>query len=372
MLNRQPAVIKDIHQDARIAHDTYRPTFVKSLVMMPIRTLAPIGAIGVYWSRSHRATGEAVELLQALADSTSVAMESVELVSNLERRMTERTSELHRRSAELEVLNRELEAFSYSVAHDLRSPLISIDGFTQVLLESHGEKLDDAGRSHLEHITGSARRMHRHINDLLELPKVVRAPIHHTTVDLSRMANEMVNGLRESAPDRSASVIFADDLVVEGDFALLRIALENLFSNAWKFTSKTPGARIEFGSRIDRTGRRAYFLRDNGAGFDPRHAANLFSPFRRLHAESQFPGSGIGLATVQRIVHRHRGEFGPRRQWTEGPASTSHGRRWNACTDLLEKRPAAVFRTKASFAPAKGVTFAGCNFCREPAPGLRA
>ncbi|HWM66332.1 MAG TPA: ATP-binding protein [Steroidobacteraceae bacterium] len=309
MLNRQPAVIKDVYQDARIAQEAYRPTFVKSLVMMPIRTLAPIGAIGVYWARPHRATGEEVELLQALADSTSVAIESVELVSNLEQRMTERTSELHRRSAELEVLNRELEAFSYSVAHDLRSPLISIDGFSQVLLESHGEKLDDTGRSHLERITSSARRMHRLINDLLELSKVVRAPMHHTTVDLSRIANDIVRGLRESAPDRSASVVVADNVMVEGDSSLLRIALEHLFSNAWKFTSKTTGARIEFGSRIDRSGRRAYFLRDNGAGFDPRHASNLFSPFRRLHPESQFPGSGIGLATVQRIVHRHSGEI---------------------------------------------------------------
>jgi signal transduction histidine kinase len=150
--------------------------------------------------------------------------------------------------------------------------------------------------------------MHRLINDLLELSKVVRAPMHHATVDLSRMANEIVQSLRDSAPERSASVVVADNLTVEGDAALLRIALENLFANAWKFTSKTPNQRIELGSRMDRSGRRAFFLRDNGAGFDPRHAANLFSPFRRLHPESQFSGTGIGLATVQRIVHRHGGE----------------------------------------------------------------
>jgi signal transduction histidine kinase len=308
MLNRQPAVIKDIYQDARIPHEAYRPTFVKSLVVMPIGTLAPVGAIGVYWARPHRATSEEVELLQALADSTSVAMESVELLCSLEQRVTERASELQRRSAQLEVLNRELEAFSYSVAHDLRSPLITIDGFTQVLLESNGDRLDEIGRSHLERICGGARRMHRLINDLLELSKVVRAPMHHATVDLSRMANEIVQSLRDSAPERSASVVVADNLTVEGDAALLRIALENLFANAWKFTSKTPNQRIELGSRMDRSGRRAFFLRDNGAGFDPRHAANLFSPFRRLHPESQFSGTGIGLATVQRIVHRHGGE----------------------------------------------------------------
>jgi signal transduction histidine kinase/CheY-like chemotaxis protein len=309
MSNRQPAVIGDIYQDARVASEVYRSTFVKSLVMIPIRTLAPIGAIGVYWARPHRATVEEVELLQTLADSTAVAIESVELIANLEQRVTERTSELHRRSAQLEVLNRELEAFSYSVAHDLRSPLISIDGFTQVLLEGHSERLDDIGRGHLERITTGVRRMHRLINDLSELSKVVRAPMHPTRADLSRMTNEIARGLRESAPEREAAIVIADDLVVEGDSALLRIALENLFSNAWKFTAKTANARIEFGSRMDRSGRRAYFIRDNGAGFDPRHAANLFSPFRRLHPESQFPGSGIGLATVQRIVHRHSGEI---------------------------------------------------------------
>jgi signal transduction histidine kinase len=309
MLNRQPAIVNDIEQDARVAHELYRSTFVKSLVMMPIRTLAPIGAIGAYWARPHRATGEEVELLQALADSTSVAIESAELFANLEQRVTERTSELHCRSAQLDVLNKELETFSSSVAHDLRSPLITIDGFTQVLLESYGDRLDETGRGHLERICTGARRMHRLINDLLELSKVVRAPMCPTTVDLSRIANEIVRRLRESAPERAVSVTIADNLTVGGDAGLLQIALENLFSNAWKFTSKTANPRIELGSRMDRSGRKAYFLRDNGAGFDPRHAANLFSPFRRLHPESQFPGSGIGLAMVQRIVHRHNGEI---------------------------------------------------------------
>jgi light-regulated signal transduction histidine kinase (bacteriophytochrome) len=125
---------------------------------------------------------------------------------------------------------------------------------------------------------------------------------------MSRIATEIAHRLRESAPERNVSVVIAEGLSVDGDSALLQIALENLFSNAWKFSSKTPNARLEFGARMDRSGRKAYFIRDNGAGFDPRHAANLFSPFRRLHPESQFPGSGIGLAMVQRIIHRHAGE----------------------------------------------------------------
>ncbi len=309
MANRQPAVIKDVYLDARISPQVYRETFVKSLVMIPIRTLAPVGAIGVYWARHHRATTREVELLQALADSTSVSLESVEALSALEQLLSERTNELERRSTQLDVLNQELEAFLYSVAHDLRSPLISIDGFTQVLLENHADQLDDTGREHLERISGGARRMHRLINDLLELSKVVRAPMQSGTVDLSHMAADIIHRLRESAPERAVAIVLADHLLVEGDAALLRIALENLFSNAWKFTSKTPGARIELGSCMDRSGRQAFFIRDNGAGFDPRHAANLFSPFRRLHTETQFPGNGIGLATVRRIVRRHGGEI---------------------------------------------------------------
>jgi signal transduction histidine kinase/CheY-like chemotaxis protein len=308
MLNRQPAAVKDISQDARITPGLYQSTFVKSLLMMPIRTLAPIGAIGVYWARPHRATSEEVELLQGLADSAAVAIESAELFANLEQRAAERASELQRRAAQFDVLNKELEAFSYSVAHDLRSPLITIDGFTQVLLEGYGNRLDETACGHLERICVGARRMHRLINDLLELSKVVRAPMHSVSVDLSRLANEIMRRLRDSTPERMVSVHIADNMSVAGDTSLLQIALENLFSNAWKFTSKTANARIEFGSRIDRSGRRAYFIRDNGVGFDPRHAANLFSPFRRLHPESQFPGSGIGLAMVQRIVHRHEGE----------------------------------------------------------------
>src|ERR1700727_2941978 len=159
--------------------------------MTPIRTVAPVGAIGVYWAKQHRATAEEIELLAALAARTSIAIEAADVFANLERKVAERTAEVARRNSELEMLNKELEAFSYSVAHDLRSPLISIDGFTQVLLESYGAKLDDTGRSHLERITASARRLHRLINDLLELSKVVRAPMHHTTVDLSRVANDI-------------------------------------------------------------------------------------------------------------------------------------------------------------------------------------
>jgi signal transduction histidine kinase len=309
MLNRQAVIIEDIYADARIPHDAYRPTFVKSLVMMPIRTTEPIGAIGVYWASHHKAAPEEVSLLQALADSTSVAMEAVGLLAGLEKRVAERTEELNRRTVELEVLNRELESFSYSVAHDLRAPLITIDGFAEVLKETAGELLDDAAHSHLAHIQSAAARMHRLIEDLLGLSKIVRAPMNRMTVDLSALAREIAQRLRDSAPGRVGEFVIAPDLKAQGDHGLLRIVLENLLSNAWKFTSKRERAHIELDTVKGAEGATVFRVKDNGAGFDPRYATKLFGPFQRCHAQSDFPGTGIGLATVQRIVHRHGGKI---------------------------------------------------------------
>jgi signal transduction histidine kinase len=151
--------------------------------------------------------------------------------------------------------------------------------------------------------------MHRLINDLLSLSKIVRAPLHTETVDLSRIAHEILLGLHEGAPARIADFSVTDGLIVTGDSGLLRIVLENLLSNAWKFTSRRERTEIAFSRRTDPSGRTVYFVRDNGAGFDPRYAAKLFSPFQRLHSETQFKGTGIGLATVQRIIHRHGGQI---------------------------------------------------------------
>ena len=239
----------------------------------------------------------------------SIAIEAAYVIADLERKLAERTAEVDRRNTELEVLTKELETFSYSVAHDLRSPLITIDGFAQVLLENTADILDDPNRQHLERITHAVRRMHRLINDLLSLSKIVRAPLHRATVDLSRVAREVLQTLRENAPARVADFSIADGITVTGDPGLLRIVVENLLFNAWKFTARRERAEIAFGRGTDRSGRIAYFVRDNGAGFDPRYAAKLFGPFQRLHSETQFAGAGIGLATVQRIIHRHGGQI---------------------------------------------------------------
>ena len=318
MLNRQAAIIEDIYADARIPHDAYRPTFVKSLVMMPIRTVEPIGAIGVYWASRHKATPEEVNLLQALADSTSVAMEAAGLFATLEKRVAERTEELARRTTELEVLNRELEAFSYSVAHDLRAPLITIDGFAQVLKETTAEALDESALGHLGHIQTAVARMHRLIEDLLGLSKIVRASMVKTRVDLSAMGREIAQRLRDAAPQRAGEIVIAPDLTAQADPGLLRIVLENLLSNAWKFTSKREHAHIELDTVRGAEGDTVFRLKDNGAGFDPRYASKLFGPFQRCHSQSDFPGTGIGLATVQRIVHRHGGKIWVEAQMDRG------------------------------------------------------
>jgi signal transduction histidine kinase len=309
MLNRQSAIIEDIYEDTRIPHDAYRPTFVKSLVMMPIRTMEPIAAIGAYWASRHKATPEEVNLLQALADSTSVAMEAAGLFATLEKRVAERTDELNRRTTQLEVLNRELETFSYSVAHDLRAPLITIDGFAQVLKETTADSLDEAALGHLGHIQTAVARMHRLIEDLLGLSKIVRAPMVKANVDLSAIGREVAQRLRDGAPHRAGEIVVAPDLTAQADPGLIRIVLENLLSNAWKFTSKREHAQIELDTVRGAEGGTVFRLKDNGAGFDPRYASKLFGAFQRCHSQSDFPGTGIGLATVQRIVHRHGGKI---------------------------------------------------------------
>lgn len=216
---------------------------------------------------------------------------------------------------EAEAANRELEAFSYSVAHDLRAPLRSVDGFSLALLEDYGDLLSGDGTRYLTYVRQAAQRMAQLIDDLLALSRVSRAEFTRRPVDLSALARTVATRLAEAAPERTATVAVADDLTCEGDIRLLTIALENLLGNAWKFTGKRADAHVEVGAMSDgsRTGQPIFFVRDNGAGFDMAHAAKLFGVFQRLHSEAEFEGTGIGLATVQRIIRRHGGQI-----WAEG------------------------------------------------------
>lgn len=223
--------------------------------------------------------------------------------------LEERAQKLRLSASQLEVAYAELEAFSYSVSHDLRAPLRSISGFSQALLEDCHDHLDDRGRQHLSRVLAAAKRLEQLIEDLLRLSRVTRASLRREQVDLSGMARDVVAEVQQHArADRPAEFVVHEGMEVQGDARLLRLALENLIGNAVKFTGRRSQARIEFGCTT-RDGESAYFVRDNGAGFDMAYADKLFIPFQRLHRESDFPGTGIGLATVQRIVQRHGGRI---------------------------------------------------------------
>ena len=216
---------------------------------------------------------------------------------------------LHQYGAELSVANRELESFSYSVSHDLRAPLRSIDGFAQALTEDYEARLDDTGRDYLGRIRRNAQRMGMLIDDLLSLSRVSRAELTRTEVDLSAAVTDIAQRLQEMEPTRRVEWRIQNGVVAEGDARLLQVAIDNLISNAWKFTSKQPASIIEFGVAAIDDSRRAFMVRDNGAGFDMAHADKLFGAFQRLHGSTEFPGTGVGLATVHRIVRRHGGRI---------------------------------------------------------------
>jgi signal transduction histidine kinase len=209
---------------------------------------------------------------------------------------------------DLEASNRELEAFSYSVAHDLRAPLRSINGFSQILIEDHHRELNPVGQEHLGRIAKAAQRMDEIIETLLSLARFSQCRLKRSLVDLSEMAHRSIADLQNAHKERSVEVVIAPQLSADCDGSLIRLALDNLLSNAWKFSAKRPDSRIEMGCRSDGD-TPIYFIRDNGAGFDSDHAQGLFEPFHRLHRQKDFEGTGIGLATVQRIISRHGGRI---------------------------------------------------------------
>jgi PAS domain S-box-containing protein len=233
-----------------------------------------------------------------------------ELNARLEQRVAERT-------AELQAANAELDAFAYAVSHDLRAPLRAMSGFSQALVEDHGPRLDDEARGYLAQITLASQRMGELIEGLLALSRSVRGVLRSDEVDLSALAEAIVAGLRRQEPGRTVQVRIAPGLIARGDRRMLDAALHNLIGNAWKYSAGRDDACITFDAQVV-DGQRWFCLTDNGAGFDMAHAGRLFKAFARLHRQDEFPGLGIGLATVQRIVHRHGGKI-------EAQASPGHG-----------------------------------------------
>ncbi len=263
------------------------------------------------------------QMLVRIEDQDRAVRESKEelqrYATELERRVEERTHELQERNetlrrnaAELLAANQELDAFAYSVSHDLRAPLRSIDGFSQVLLEDYSARLDQAGRDSLQRVRAASQRMAILIDDLLKLARVTRAEMRTEVVDLSGMAHDIVDELQRTTSERQVEFAISPRLEARGDPRLLRVALENLLRNSWKYTARQPHPRVEFGA-VEANGKRGFMVRDNGAGFDMKYADKLFGVFQRLHSAAEFEGTGVGLATVRRIISRHGGRI-----WAEG------------------------------------------------------
>jgi signal transduction histidine kinase len=287
---------------------------LKSAMSVPLmahgRALGVMGLVMAESGRHYNAddlalAGDLARRAALLIDNARLFQQAQQLNAELERRVAERT-------AQLESTNRELEAFSYSVSHDLRAPLRALDGFSQALQADYGQVLDEDGQDFLNRIRAGSQRMGQLIDDLISLSRLTRAEMHFKPVDLSELVRNIVVEMRESQPGRSVDIVIQNTPVVQGDESLLRAMLHNLLSNAWKFTSKKPDTRIEFGVNYP-NGMPVYYVRDNGAGFNMDYADKLFGAFQRLHRTTEFEGNGIGLATVQRIVHRHGGRI-----WAEG------------------------------------------------------
>ncbi len=293
----------------------------KTWVNMPIHANNKLlGALMAFTSKDDVTQNE-IEPLELLADRAGVAIENARLFQEIKTRAEElwqskeeiRTlnedleQRVINRTSQLEAANKELESFAYSVSHDLRAPLRSIDGFSNLLLEDYNDVLDDQGKDYLNRVSSSTRRMTQLIDGILDLSRLTRGELNSQEVHLSDMVESILEELKQQQPDRQVEFTITPDLVANGDVRLLRATFENLLGNAWKFTSKCESAKIEFG--CDQINNRTiYYIRDNGAGFDMANIDRLFGTFQRLHTLEEFEGTGIGLATVQRIIRRHNGD----------------------------------------------------------------
>jgi signal transduction histidine kinase len=283
---------------------------IQAFISAPLLALTQTAnTINRFKDYSLRARTDREDELGQLVQAFNSMLDTIELQNRALLHANEHLEdEVHARTSELRVTNRELEAFTYSVSHDLRSPLRSVDGFSAALLEDCGELLDSVGRDYIARIRAASQRMGNLIDSLLHLSRVSRQDMQVSAVDLAQLSQEIVEGLSAAQLNRSVEFVCPDTLMAQGDRDLLRIVLENLLNNAWKYTGKIDSPRVEL-CAYERDGEQVFCVMDNGAGFDMKYVDKLFGPFQRLHRDQEFEGLGIGLATVARIIHRHGGEI---------------------------------------------------------------
>lgn len=300
MTHKEPAIIEDVYDDERVIIENYKNTFVKSMVMVPIRRMDPIGALGNYWEKKHKPTADEIQMLQALADITAVSIENVTVYKELEQRVKERT-------AKLEELNHDLEAFSYSVSHDLQAPLRSMQGFINLLRMGHESQLDKDGNELLDLVDVGAKDMSQLIEGLLSFFRTARQDLEKTEVNMAEVVEEVCKKQEEYYKPQSIEFKVNELPDVEADDRLMKHVWTNLISNAIKYSSKKEKSIVEIGCEEQEDGL-IYYVKDNGAGFDMRYADNLFGVFQRLHLKRDFEGTGVGLAIVHKVIGKHDGK----------------------------------------------------------------
>jgi K+-sensing histidine kinase KdpD/CHASE1-domain containing sensor protein len=317
---RRPLVAVDVSDSPHISPEVGARFPTVSLMGLPlIANEEQLGAVLISFHVRHEFTQEEIDLAARAASHAALALANADLLEQVQAYAQNLEIRVQQRTQELELAVKELEAFSYSVSHDLRAPLRSIDGFSQALLEDYDELLDDTGKNYLGRVRSSSQHMGQMIDDMLRLSRVTRTDLNLQSVALTQVAHQILEDLYTSEPERPIKIELQDHMHAYGDPRLLKIALTNLIGNAWKFTSQSEDAKIRFSSQV--TGNEViYIIKDNGVGFDMAYADKLFGPFERLHARTEFPGTGIGLATVQRIIQRHNGRIWAEASPGEGAA----------------------------------------------------